>query len=279
MISVNTKLDETLAGIDGSDVEDRRGYIRSLWEFDSYNNNGFQDNVCPECGTKTLTKSNNGEVFCEKCGLVSDNNIDRGPDWKNHSYKEIYKFKHTQARYIGHGKKFFRWTHNLRGHAIVVHMANWDENTSMYITEKAARKYLIERYNKCCVQTFRKIPDISIIGSSTFACKYKITRNEARKCLETSDRYVRISTANYLDISRTGIINEQLLSIILSSEKKLQIISSLQRVKRINNATRESLIKKIATDGLQVLNDYGIIVGCHIPRIEMSFYYFSNKFW
>ncbi len=40
--------------------------------------------VCPECGSKCLTRDyERGELVCEKCGLVLDDNfIDQGPEWR-----------------------------------------------------------------------------------------------------------------------------------------------------------------------------------------------------
>lgn len=280
MISVNTKLDEVLAEINGSDADDRRDYVRSLWEFDSDDYNGkFQDNICPECGTKTLVKDKIGEIYCKSCGLVNDNNIDKGPDWNGHSYEGDKNLRHAEPRYNQYGKEFFRWTHDLKSYTIILHMTEWDKHTAFCINERMARHLLVERYNRCCYNTFKHIPKISIIGANKFAWKYNITRNEAKKCLDTSDRYIKISKYHYMDISRTDIINQKLLSIILSSKKKVQIISTLQRLKKVKSAKYNSLLEEVTDKGLQTLEKKGIIIQLKIPRIYESFYYFSDFYW
>src|SRR6056297_2042389 len=47
--------------------------------------------TCPECESESITSDGGGELVCEDCGLViEDENIDRGPEWRafNHSERE-----------------------------------------------------------------------------------------------------------------------------------------------------------------------------------------------
>ena len=38
---------------------------------------------CPECGSRSHTRRNRGEVVCDDCGLVlEDNVIDQGAEWR-----------------------------------------------------------------------------------------------------------------------------------------------------------------------------------------------------
>jgi transcription initiation factor TFIIB len=42
-----------------------------------------EDFACTECETNDTSQSNNGEVVCNECGLViEEENIDQGPDWR-----------------------------------------------------------------------------------------------------------------------------------------------------------------------------------------------------
>lgn len=280
MISTNTKLNEALALVDGDDADDKKDYIRSLWEFnqDDYNSK-FQENVCPECGTKTLIKDKIGEVYCKKCGLVNERNINRGPDWRSYSYDDEQNLRHAEPKYIVAGKEFFRWTHDLKVHAAILKVVNWDEHTSMCVSEPFAKRLLIIRYNECCVETFKKIPMMNIINVMKFADKHNISEKDAEKCLEASDRYINLQYKKYyLDISRTGIINKRLLSIILSSEEKLAVISSLQKIRTIKAATYGCLTGYITPEILHKLEKYGIIIQTKIPKIKY-FYYFHENFW
>jgi transcription initiation factor TFIIB len=44
---------------------------------------------CPECGGKLANDTEHGEVVCQDCGLVVDeDNIDRGPEWRAFDAKE-----------------------------------------------------------------------------------------------------------------------------------------------------------------------------------------------
>ena len=47
--------------------------------------------TCPECESESITSDGGGELVCEDCGLViEDENIDRGPEWRafNHSERQ-----------------------------------------------------------------------------------------------------------------------------------------------------------------------------------------------
>ena len=46
---------------------------------------------CPECESDSLVKTGDGELMCDDCGLIlEDENIDRGPEWRafNHSERQ-----------------------------------------------------------------------------------------------------------------------------------------------------------------------------------------------
>src|SRR6056297_1842747 len=56
---------------------------------ESSENTGQQ--TCPECESESITSDGGGELVCEDCGLViEDENIDRGPEWRafNHSERQ-----------------------------------------------------------------------------------------------------------------------------------------------------------------------------------------------
>src|SRR6056297_3073381 len=56
---------------------------------ESSENTGQQ--TCPECESESITSDGGGELVCEDCGLViEDENIDRGPEWWafNHSERQ-----------------------------------------------------------------------------------------------------------------------------------------------------------------------------------------------
>src|SRR6056297_2558202 len=47
--------------------------------------------TCPECESESITSSDGGELICEECGLVvEEDNIDMGPEWRafNHSERQ-----------------------------------------------------------------------------------------------------------------------------------------------------------------------------------------------
>lgn len=45
--------------------------------------------ACPECNTNNVQENSDGEVICQECSLVvSENNLDRGPEWRAFSSKE-----------------------------------------------------------------------------------------------------------------------------------------------------------------------------------------------
>ncbi len=47
--------------------------------------------TCPECESESISSDGGGELVCEDCGLViEDENIDRGPEWRafNHSERQ-----------------------------------------------------------------------------------------------------------------------------------------------------------------------------------------------
>jgi transcription initiation factor TFIIB len=49
----------------------------------SASENGVSENTCPECSGNVVKEPENGEFMCNGCGLIlSDTNIDRGPDWR-----------------------------------------------------------------------------------------------------------------------------------------------------------------------------------------------------
>src|SRR6056297_87895 len=56
---------------------------------ESSENTGQQ--TCPECESESISTDGSGELICEDCGLViEDENIDRGPEWRafNHSERQ-----------------------------------------------------------------------------------------------------------------------------------------------------------------------------------------------
>src|SRR6056297_907304 len=45
--------------------------------------------TCPECESESITSDGGGELVCEDCGLViEDENIDRGPEWRAFNHGE-----------------------------------------------------------------------------------------------------------------------------------------------------------------------------------------------
>jgi transcription initiation factor TFIIB len=66
------------------------------------------DHSCPDCGSTHLTRDyERAEVICEKCGLVTEDNIiDQTPEWNAYSYEEENKMSRTGSpmNYMLHDK-------------------------------------------------------------------------------------------------------------------------------------------------------------------------------
>ncbi|MEF8842059.1 MAG: TFIIB-type zinc ribbon-containing protein, partial [Haloarculaceae archaeon] len=44
---------------------------------------------CPECESTNLVQSGEGELVCDECGLIlEEENIDRGPEWRAFNHTE-----------------------------------------------------------------------------------------------------------------------------------------------------------------------------------------------
>jgi transcription initiation factor TFIIB len=66
-----------------------RRFQRENEETAEHESDESEELVCPECGGDVATDTEHGEVVCQDCGLVVDeDNIDRGPEWRAFDAKE-----------------------------------------------------------------------------------------------------------------------------------------------------------------------------------------------